>query len=94
MAALYHIDDIAAYLEEYKHIINGITILDRSFVEMEVLNPIYTAISMLGIHVLKPFHELLIHPETNCTTLLKSFPMLYSELTSIEPEKLLNIDRV
>ena len=94
MAALYHIDDIAAYLEEYKHIINGITILDRSFVEMEVLNLIYTAISMLGIHVLKPFHELLIHPETNCTTLLKSFPMLYSELTSIKPEKLLKIDRV
>ena len=94
MAALYHIDGIAAYLEEYEHIINGITILDRSFVEIEVLKPIYTAISMLGIHILKPFHELLIHPETNYTTLLKSFPKLYSELTSIEPEKLLKIDHV
>ena len=61
---------------------------------MEVLKPIYTAISMLGIHILKPFHELLIHPETNYTTLLKSFPKLYSELTSIEPEKLLKIDHV
>ena len=50
MAALYHIDDIAAYLEEYEHIINGITILDHSFVEMEVLKSIYKAISMLGIH--------------------------------------------
>ena len=30
MAALHHIDDIAAYLEEYDHIINGITILDCS----------------------------------------------------------------
>ena len=73
MAALYHIDDIAAYLVEYEHIINGITILDCSFVEMEVLKPIYTAISMYGIHILKPFHVLLIHPEKHYTTLLKSF---------------------
>ena len=94
MATLYHIDDIAAYLEEYKHIINGITILDCSFVEMEVLKPIYRAISMLGIHILKPFHELLIHPETNYTISLKSFPKLYSESTSIEPEKLFKIDHV
>ena len=92
LARLYHIDDIAAYLEEYMHIINGITIWDCSFVEMEVLKPIYRAISMLGIHILKPFHKLLIHPETNYTTLLKSFPKLYSELTSTEPEKLFKID--
>ena len=68
-------------------------ILDRSFVEMEVLKPIYRAISMLSIHILKPFHELLIQPEKNFTTLLKSFPKFYSELISIEPEKLL-IDHV
>ena len=29
MAASYHIDEIAAYLEEYKDIINGITIFDQ-----------------------------------------------------------------
>ena len=92
--AAYHIDDIAAYLVEYEHIINGITILDCSFVEMEVLKPIYTAISMYGIHILKPFHVLLIHPEKHYTTLLKSFRQLYTELTSIEPEKLLKIDHV
>ena len=71
MAGLYHIDDTAAYSEEYEHIINGIAILNCSFVEMEVLKPIYTAVCMLGIHILKPFHELLIYPETNYTTLLK-----------------------
>ena len=49
---------------------------------------------MLGIHILKPFHELQIHPERNYTTLLKLFPKLYIELTSIEPEKLLKIDHV
>ena len=93
MTALYHIDT-AAYLEEYEHIINRITIMDLSFVEMVVLKPIYMVISMLGIHILKLFHQLLIHPETNYTILLKSFPKLYSELTSTEPEKLLKIDHV
>ena len=71
----------------YEHIINGITILDCSFVEMEVLKPIYMVISMLGIQILKPFHELLIHPETNYPTLLNLFSKLYGELTSIEVHK-------
>ena len=59
---------------------------------MEVLKIIYMAISMLGIHIFKPFHELLIHPETIYATLLKSFPKLCNELTSTEPEKFLKID--
>ena len=60
--------------------------------KMEVLKLIYMAISMLGIHIFKPFHELLIHSETIYTTLLKSFPKLCNELTSTEPEKFLKID--
>ena len=59
---------------------------------MEVLKLIYMAIPMLGIHIFKPFHELLIHSETIYTTLLKSFPKLCNELTSTEPEKFLKID--
>ena len=35
---LYHMDDIASYLEQFSNIINGITLIDRSFLEMEVLN--------------------------------------------------------
>ena len=37
VSILYHIDDIAQYLDRYKNVINGITTLDRSFIEMEVL---------------------------------------------------------
>ena len=51
---LCHIDDIAQYLEQYT-VINGISILDRGLTEIEVLNLIYAAITLVGIHILKPF---------------------------------------
>ena len=51
---LCHIDDIAQYLEQYT-VINGISILDRSLTEIEVVNLIYAAITLVGIHILKPF---------------------------------------
>ena len=48
LALLYHLDDIAAYLEKFSSIVNGITVLDRSFVDMEILKPIFAAIALLG----------------------------------------------
>ena len=50
----------------YKNAKNSITILDRNFIEMEVLKPI-----IVGIHILKPYHLLLLDEETNYSTLLK-----------------------
>ena len=55
MSLFYHIDDIAQYLDKFSSIINGITILDRSFVEMEILKAIFASISLLGIHITQPF---------------------------------------
>ena len=58
-------DDIYHYLETYENIINGITILDRSFLEMEVLKPIYAAIALVSIHILIPFHHLVVDKKQN-----------------------------
>ena len=88
---MYHIDDIAQYLDRYKNVINGITILDRGFIEMEVLKPIYAAITIVGIHVLKPYHLLLLDKETKYSTLLSSFPKLHNNLLSIPPEEMLEL---
>ena len=46
--ALTLLYDIGEYLTKFSNISNGITLLDRSFVEMEVLNPIFATISLLG----------------------------------------------
>ena len=37
LRTLYHLDDIKEYLETHKSILNDITILDRSFLDMELL---------------------------------------------------------
>ena len=86
---LFHLDDISNYLGKYVNIVNGISILDRTFVEMEVLKPIYAAIALLGIHILKPYYFLLMDPHTNYSTLLKVFPQLYQELLTVAPSAML-----
>ena len=55
LAVLYHMDDIANYLDQFRNAIKGITILDRGFLEIEVLKPIYAAISLFGLNILKTF---------------------------------------
>ena len=94
VAILYHMDDVANYLEQFSNIINGITILDRSFLDMEVLKPIYAAISLVGIHILKPFHRLILDNDTKYSTILAAFPKLYDELTSISPGDMFTADQV
>ena len=94
LSLLYHIDDIAQYLAKFSSIINGITILDRSFVEMEILKPIFASISLLGIHITRPFHTLLIDPKTTWTTLQAAFKKLYHDLVTIPVDHYLTVDQV
>ena len=44
---MHHLNDITDYLNAKSTIINDITILDRSFIDMELLKPIYGAIALL-----------------------------------------------
>ena len=91
-AVLHHIEDISKYLIKYPNVTNGIAILDRSFVEMEILKPILATISLLGIHITHPFHALLTDSETSkYSTLMVAFKTLYENLTEIPPEDYLNM---
>ena len=55
LTLLFHLDVISNYLGKYVNIVNGVSILDRPFVEMEVLKRIYSEIALLGSHMLKPY---------------------------------------
>ena len=57
LRTLYHLDDIKEYLETHKSILNDITILDRSFLDMELL---FCAVALIGIHFTKPYLILLL----------------------------------
>lgn len=93
LAVLYHINDISTYLKKFD-IINGIAILDRTFADVKILKPILAAISLLGIHITRPFHALMMDPETNYSILLQSFSKLYSDLTSVSPLAYLTTNKV
>ena len=91
---MYHLDDIADYLNANSTIINDIAILDRSFIEMELLNPIYGAIALLGLHITRLFHTLLIDPSTTYSTLMVPFKTLSKDLTEIQAKNFLTTDQV
>ena len=81
---VYHIDDIGNYLDTYRNVVNGISILDRSFVEMSTLKPIFCAVSLIGIHVTKPSQALLVDTDTSYSKLIVAFPILYKELRDVD----------
>ena len=67
----HHLDDIAGYLDKYRNIVSGITILDRSFVEMPILKPIFCAVALIVIHITNAFQALVIDCDTNFSNCVK-----------------------
>ena len=94
LSLMYHLDEIADYLNANSTIINDIDILDRSFIEMELLKPIYVAIGLLGLHITRLFHTLLICPSITYSTLMVSFKRLSKDLTEIPAKNLITTDQV
>ena len=91
---MHHLNDIADYLNANSTIINDIAVLDRSFIEMELFKPIYGAIALLGLHIARLFHTLLIDPSTTYSTLMVCFIRLYKDLTEIPAKNFLTTDQV
>ena len=87
-------DDIKAFLEKFKNIVNDITVIDVSFLDMELLKPIFVATSLVGIHVSSPFAYMLMDPDTTYSTLESAFLTLYQNLTEINPKELITMTQV
>ena len=65
LTPLYRIADIIKYFQRFENSTNNMAILGRRFVEIrDVLKPVYSAAALLGVHVLRPFYQLLIDPST------------------------------
>ena len=69
------------------------SVLDRTFADMKILKPIYAALGLLGIHILKPYSYLILDKKTNCSTWIKPFPSLYSEFTSVFASTKLSLEQ-
>ena len=90
---LYHLDNIRLYLDTYSNILNGIAILDRRFLDMEMLEPIFCSAALVGIHFTRPFLSLLIDTTTNFDTLANAFPIFHNDLVNMSTEKMLQTDK-
>ena len=91
---VHHIDDIKAFLEKFQNIVNEVSVMDVSFLDMELLKPILVATSLFGIHVCSPFAYMLMDPESTYNTLKSSFPILYRNLTEQNPKDLFTMEQV
>ena len=92
LSIIYHLYDIASYFEKFSSVNNGITILERSFIDIEVLKRIFAAVSLMGVQITRPFHYLLMDTSTTYSTILEAFPMLYDELTKVQPHEAMQLD--
>ena len=91
---LYHVDDIKLYLDTFQNILNGIAILDKTLLGLELLKPIFCATALVEMHFTRPFLSLLLDTECNYETLMRAFPMFYHDLqeTSVEPTMMLQAE--
>ena len=89
LSVLYHFDGIKLYLDTFSSIINGIAILDRSFLDMDLLQPIFCAVSLVGVHFTRPYTSLLLDTETTYDTLRIASPEFYRDLKECQVELLL-----
>ena len=86
-------DDIKSYLEKFSSVFNGLSTIDRSFLNMEVLKFFVCAISLIGIHITGPYQFLLINVDTRYDTFLQAFPTLCQEPNNIKGAGILSTER-
>ena len=89
---LHHLDDIKLYLDTYNNVLNGIAIIDRGFLDMEVLKPFFCAAALIGIHYTRPYLALLLNTDTKYDTLIETFPIIYEDFMSTDIDRLLQAD--
>ena len=90
---LYHLDDIKNYLDAYPNILNGVAILDRIFLDMELLKPIFCSAALIGIHFTTPYLSLLLDTTTKYDTLISAFPTIYNDLSKPISDELLQTEK-
>ena len=93
LRVLHHLDDIKLYLDTYQNILNGVAILDRRFLDMVLLKPIFCATALIGIHFTSPYLPLLLDTKTSYETLITSFPIIYQDLSNVNTELMLQTEQ-
>ena len=84
---------VSAFLEKFEHITNQLACLVRSFQNLDYIRVLAAAVVALATHLILPFINLTSSATTTQEKLLVAFPQLYTDLTTTNPENLLDLDR-
>jgi len=90
---LYHLDDVASFLEKFEHVTNQLACIVRCFIDLEFLKILYCVGALIGLHLVEPFLSLTTSSNTNYSKLIPAFQELHCDLTKTDPSDLLNVDK-
>ena len=83
---------VTEFLETYPHITNQLACLVRSFQTLEYVRVLAGVVVALASHLILPFISLTSSSATTQSKLIEAFPKLYTDLTTTEVERLLDLD--
>ena len=90
--SLYHVDDVASFLQKYEHVTNQLACIVRCFLDLDFLKVMYCAGALIGLHLVEPFLSLTMAADTTYTKINPAFQQLYQELLDTDACTLLNVD--
>ena len=84
---------VTEFLDKYEHITNQLACLVRSFQTLDYIRVLAGVVVAMASHLILPYISLTSSSTTSQAKLLEAFPSLYLDLTTVDVEKLLDLDR-
>ena len=93
-ATFFQVDPhVTAFLEKFEHITNQLACLVRSFQTLDYVRVLAGVVVALASHLILPFISLTSSSTTSQAKLMEALPILYTDLTTVKVEKLLDLDK-
>ena len=84
-------DHVTAFLNKFTSVTNSLACIIRSFQDIKYLRVLCVVGVILGVHLIEPYLSLTSSSETTWEKLVEAFPPLYTDLTSVKPELMLDL---
>ena len=89
--SLYHLEDVASFLQKYEHVTNQLACIVRCFLDLDFLKVMYCAGALLGLHLIEPYLSLTMSAEATYSKIIPAFQQLYQELKEVDVATLLQV---
>ena len=90
---IHHGEDISSFLDKFEHVTNNLACIVRSLQDVECLQIMILAIAIIGQHLHEGFLSLTYYGTVNYEKLIPAMQQLYVDLTTCNPEDLLDFSR-